>query len=739
MDIAAVQANLDIIWILIAAAFVMLMQAGFTALESGVTRAKNSINVAMKNITDFIVSILIFFAIGYALMFGESVNGWFGSTGFALSGLDEPMDYASFVFQAAFAGTAATIISGAVAERMRFASYIFISVIVTAFIYPVSGHWIWAEGGWLADKQMVDFAGSTVVHSLGGWVGLAGALVLGPRLGRFDDNHKPKKIHGHNLVLAVVGVLILWFGWFGFNGGSTLAGDVSVAKIIANTMLAASAGGVCCFFTCMMMTGGEVHIEKLLNGIIGGLVAITAGCAVVEPFGAVGIGILAGIIVYFAEDFLLRVIKIDDPVNVVAAHGIAGAWGTLALALFAPVENLPLKDTWAQFAVQLQGVLAVFFWGFTSGLILFYCLKSFNFLRVSPDAEKVGLNIHEHGASSGLLDTMQTMNSFIAAYHGTGQSDLTKRVEVEFGTEAGDVANLFNQFIDSFHETIKEIKSGTKDVTQSAQLLRTTAAEMDEDAKTQQTNMSAISTAINEMTLTVKDVASNTANAAQATEHATTEINHVRQTMHDAIDSIHTLSSKITDSHQTIEALQKNSLSISSIVDTIRGISEQTNLLALNAAIEAARAGEAGRGFAVVADEVRNLSSKTQQSTTEIQVMIEQLQAGTTRATEAMESSRSEAEKTVTMATATQQSLDQVSSIVYDIESMTQGIASATEQQSVSSDEIRNNMEQIEEIATNAMTRAHNANQSSSLLSNLADKLNHLVSGMKVEGDESIV
>ena len=739
MDIAAVQANLDIIWILIAAAFVMLMQAGFTALESGVTRAKNSINVAMKNITDFIVSILIFFAIGYALMFGESVNGWFGSTGFSLSGLDEPMDYASFVFQAAFAGTAATIISGAVAERMRFASYIFISVIVTAFIYPVSGHWIWAEGGWLADKQMVDFSGSTVVHSLGGWVGLAGALVLGPRLGRFDDNHKPKKIHGHNLVLAVVGVLILWFGWFGFNGGSTLAGDVSVAKIIANTMLAASAGGVCCFFTCMMMTGGEVHIEKLLNGIIGGLVAITAGCAVVEPFGAVGIGILAGIIVYFAEDFLLRVIKIDDPVNVVAAHGIAGAWGTLALALFAPVENLPLKDTWAQFAVQLQGVLAVFFWGFTSGLILFYCLKSFNFLRVSPDAEKVGLNIHEHGASSGLLDTMQTMNSFIAAYHGTGQSDLTKRVEVEFGTEAGDVANLFNQFIDSFHETIKEIKSGTKDVTQSAQLLRTTAAEMDEDAKTQQTNMSAISTAINEMTLTVKDVASNTANAAQATEHATTEINHVRQTMHDAIDSIHTLSSKITDSHQTIEALQKNSLSISSIVDTIRGISEQTNLLALNAAIEAARAGEAGRGFAVVADEVRNLSSKTQQSTTEIQVMIEQLQAGTTRATEAMESSRSEAEKTVTMATATQQSLDQVSSIVYDIESMTQGIASATEQQSVSSDEIRNNMEQIEEIATNAMTRAHNANQSSSLLSNLADKLNHLVSGMKVEGDESIV
>ena len=246
-------------------------------------------------------------------MFGDSVAGGFiGFNGFALSGLSTPMDYAGFVFQATFAGTAATIISGAVAERMRFSSYVFVSVIVIAFIYPISGHWIWSGDGWLAQKQMVDFAGSTVVHSLGAWVGLAGAIVLGPRIGRFDENGNPNKIHGHSLVFAVMGVLVLFFGWFGFNGGSTLTGDGSVAIIVANTLLAASAGGISCFLVSMVTSRGEVQIEKLLNGIVGGLVAVTAGCAVLEPIGAVWLGLSAGVIVYYAEEIVLRVFKVDD-------------------------------------------------------------------------------------------------------------------------------------------------------------------------------------------------------------------------------------------------------------------------------------------------------------------------------------------------------------------------------------------------------------------------------------------
>ena len=414
MDAASVQGNLDLVWVMVCAALVMFMQAGFTALESGLTQAKNSINVAIKNLTDFIISILAFWAMGYAIMFGVSSGGFWGTSGFGLSGLTEASDFASFAFQATFAGTAATIVSGAIAERTKFLAYVLVVVFTTCIIYPVSGHWIWNADGWLAQKGMIDFAGSTVVHSLGAWVGLAGAIVVGPRLGVFGKDNKITKIQGHSLVLAVVGVLILWFGWFGFNGGSTLTGDASIAKIITNTMLAAGASGLSCFLISIMMNEHrEVSVEKLLNGVVGGLVSITAGCAVVEPTGAVVIGLIAGAVLYFAEWFILHVIRVDDPVNVVASHGVCGALGTLLLVFFADKAALINSSVIDQLLVQLTGVFAIFVWGFGLGYIAFALLKALGMLRVPPEDEERGLNVSEHGASSALLDMQNAMQFII--------------------------------------------------------------------------------------------------------------------------------------------------------------------------------------------------------------------------------------------------------------------------------------------------------------------------------------
>ena len=740
MEENVAQVNLDIVWVIICAAMVMLMQAGFTALESGLTRAKNSINVAMKNITDFILAVLIFWFIGYGIMFGETFSGLWGTTGFTLSGLDQPGDFASFVFQATFAGTAATIVSGAVAERMKFVAYAALSVILTAFIYTVSGHWIWASGGWLAEMSMVDFAGSTVVHSLGGWVGLAGALLLGPRAGRFSNNGSVNKIHGHSLILAVVGVLVLWFGWFGFNGGSTLSGDVSIAKIVANTMLSASAGGISCFLVSMLFTSGEIQIEKMLNGIIGGLVGVTAGCAVLDTTGAVLIGLTSGIIVYFSEEFVLRTLKIDDPVNVISAHGVAGAWGTIALCFFAPTENLPLQSTWAQFQVQALGVVAVFIWGFGTGLLLFAAFRSFDFLRVTPEAEHKGLNSHEHGASTGLADTMQAMETVIKAHKEEGQiADLTQRVDVEVGSEAGDIATMFNRVLDTFHDTISQIKEGALEIEEASSLMAESSAEMDKEAAEQRTNTKFVSNAIQEITTTIKDVAKSTAETAAKSQEATDRIAKGKEVLSTTIHSVNNMSEKINDAFHVIQELNVDSENISSILQTITGISEQTNLLALNAAIEAARAGEAGRGFAVVADEVRSLSSKTKTATEEIREMIDRIQSRAAKASQVINSSHQQAQSTVTKANQSDQSLNEISNLVYDIYDMAHAIASATEQQNVMTGEIEKNIVHFDAATEHAVERAQKASTVGSMLAKLSAQLKTLIEGMHVENEVKVV
>jgi Amt family ammonium transporter len=393
---ADVQTNLDYVWTLIAAFLVFFMQAGFAMVESGFTRAKNAANIIMKNLMDFSIGSLAYWALVFAFMFGVSYKGIIGTTGFFFSGIaDDPWTLAFWMFQVVFCATAATIVSGAMAERTKFVGYLLYTVGISAIIYPVFGSWAWGSllsgSGWLEGMGFVDFAGSTVVHSVGGWAALAGAIVLGPRIGRYTAEGKVNPIPGHNLPLAALGVFILWFGWFGFNAGSTTAGITDIAGIAANTSLAASAGAILSMITSwVIFRKPDVGIS--LNGALAGLVGITAPCANVPPAGSVAIGAIAGIIVVFSVLFFDK-LKIDDPVGAISVHGVCGAWGTLAAAIFDVTGS-------ASMGVQLIGIAAAFAWAFPVSFVMFKVIDLVVGLRVSPEDEKEGLDISEHAATS---------------------------------------------------------------------------------------------------------------------------------------------------------------------------------------------------------------------------------------------------------------------------------------------------------------------------------------------------
>lgn len=394
-----VQNNLNFVWTLIAAFMVFIMQAGFAMVETGFTRAKNACNIIMKNLMDFSVGSIAFWAVGFGLMFGTS-NGFFGTTDFFFSGAtgdDAPWNFAFWMFQVVFAATAATIISGAVAERTKFSAYLVYSALVSAVIYPISGSWAWGSlfhgGGWLENLGFIDFAGSTVVHSVGGWLALAGAIVVGPRLGKYDKAGRVKPIPGHNIPLAALGVFLLWFGWYGFNPGSTTVGDTSIAIIAVTTTLAAAAGAITAMFATWIKFG-KSDIGMTMNGALAGLVGITAGCANVSAVSSIIIGAIAGVLVFASVLFFDR-IRVDDPVGAVSVHGVCGAWGTLAAGLF-DSAGFSLN----QVGVQLLGIGAIFVWAFGTGLILFKLIDLVIGMRVSKEEEMAGLDFTEHGANA---------------------------------------------------------------------------------------------------------------------------------------------------------------------------------------------------------------------------------------------------------------------------------------------------------------------------------------------------
>lgn len=397
-----VVAAFDMIWLTIAAALVFFMQAGFAMVETGLTRAKNAGNIIMKNLMDFSVGAIAYFAIGWGLMYGASVGGFIGSDQFFLAGATSSV-FRDWFFQVVFAATAATIVSGAMAERTKYSGYLVYSIFISGLIYPVSGHWIW-NGGWLSSMGFHDFAGSTVVHSVGAWAALVGAIMIGARRGKYvkiGDQVTVKAIQGHNMPLAALGVFILWFGWYGFNAGSTLAGmDTDIAYVATTTTLAASAGAIGAMFTSWIWFG-KPDPSMSLNGALAGLVAITAGTWVISPGASILVGLIGGIIVVASVEFIDKVLHVDDPVGAISVHGVVGAWGTLAVGLFGDLEKIDSGlSRGGQIRVQLVGIGAVFFWVVVAAFILFGILKAAKLLRVSEEEEMLGLDISEHGAES---------------------------------------------------------------------------------------------------------------------------------------------------------------------------------------------------------------------------------------------------------------------------------------------------------------------------------------------------
>ncbi len=378
------------VWVAICIALVFFMQAGFALLECGTSRSKNAINVVMKNYTDICVGSLVFWAVGYGIMFGTSFNGIIGTDNFLPSELSTEQALA-IAYQIMFAATAATIFSGAAAERIRYLPYLVFSIIATALIYPIFGSWVWNADGWLAQLGFIDFAGSTVVHSVGAWCALAGILVLGPRLGRFSQRGDVRNIPGHNLPMVALGGFILWLGWFGFNGGSIASLDSdNLGTILLNTHLGACAGAVGVLIY-MAVRRQPVLMTTTINGSIAGLVSITAGAASLSPLGAIAAGFIGGLVFMFGSQ-LLRRARIDDVVDAIAAHGFCGAWGTLAVALFPAVGAMSLT----QVAVQIIGITAAFLWTFCSAYLIFLLLDKAIGLRASSLHEQRGLDYTEH-------------------------------------------------------------------------------------------------------------------------------------------------------------------------------------------------------------------------------------------------------------------------------------------------------------------------------------------------------
>ncbi|MCF7888175.1 MAG: ammonium transporter [Candidatus Omnitrophica bacterium] len=404
---AALSIGVDTLWVLVAAFLVFFMQAGFGMVEAGFIRSKNTCNILTKNFLDFCMASLGFFLFGYAIMFGKG-NSFLGFSGWFMNGAESvgglPI-FAFWLFQAAFCGAAATIVAGGMAERMKFVGYLIYSFIISAFIYPIVGHWIWG-GGWLAQLNFADFAGSTVVHTVGGFAALIGTIILKPRIGKYGADGKPKMIAGHNIPLASLGVFILWFGWFGFNPGSTLGvGDGSlIARVAMNTNLAAAAGGILAMLT-IWKTAGKPDLSMAMNGALAGLVAITAGCAYVEPWAAILIGAIGGVVVVLGV-FLLDKLGVDDPVGAAPVHGFNGIWGTLAIGLFGQKAlGLSSDGLFYGGGLKLLGIQALGAFSVAAFIlivmgVIFKLIDRTIGLRVSREEEFKGLDIGEHGMES---------------------------------------------------------------------------------------------------------------------------------------------------------------------------------------------------------------------------------------------------------------------------------------------------------------------------------------------------
>ncbi|RFC63332.1 EAL domain-containing protein [Fulvimarina endophytica] len=464
--------SIDRAWVLFAAALVLFMQVGFLMVEAGAVRTKNAVSVALKNLLDFAFAILAFITIGFSLAFGsETVLGLFawGTPPLSMEAAGE-LDLSFFLFQAMFCGTAATIVSGAVAERMRLRAYVCVSFVLAAFLYPVFAHWAWGSAlahspsAVLGNAHFVDFAGSTVVHSTGAWVALAAVLVIGSRKGRFDER-RTVRFGGHSSVLSATGALILLVGWIGFNGGSTLALTSAVPAIILNTVAAGAAGAAAGFG--LAWRKGPLAPERAINGMIGGLVAVTAGCHLVSPLGAILLGVLGSLAANRANLFIAQRLRLDDAVGAIGTHGVAGAVGTIGLAFVAPAASLPAGSRLDQALVQAAGVGLGFLWAFFGGLLILHVLKTVVRLRTTPEEEARGLNICEHGVHLGTGELESAITTLVSS---PVTPDL--RLPVEEGDDSQDLANCLNGLMDRLHAREAERRIASASEGQGGEIAR---------------------------------------------------------------------------------------------------------------------------------------------------------------------------------------------------------------------------------------------------------------------------
>jgi len=467
---AILQANLDTFWLLICAILVFLMQAGFMCLETGLSRNKNSINVALKNVTDFGISVVTFWAFGFALMYGTSVSGLFGNSFYFFT--TKVAGYQTyFVFQAMFVATAATIVSGAVAERLKFFSYLIITFVTSGFLYPIVGHWVWAFNfdnpteklGWLGNLGYLDFAGASVVHSVGGWTALSVLLIIGSRTGRFRKDKKRSSFQGSNTPIAALGALILWFGWFGFNGGANGAMDLKIPLILINTFLSASFGLI---FSSIL---GVIVLKKpepmfIITGPLAGLVSITASCAYVDPADAIMIGSIGGII-SGSTILLLEKLKIDDVVSAIPVHLAAGVWGTLAVAIFANLDLMGVdKSRLDQLFIQFIGIFSIGSFCFIASFVIFKLINHFYPLRVGKIEEELGLNISEHNASTDTHELLEVLT------RQAKSQDYSMRAPQDPFTDTGIIGTQYNVLIDKLEQSEKQKNKWKNRVSQEIKL-----------------------------------------------------------------------------------------------------------------------------------------------------------------------------------------------------------------------------------------------------------------------------
>ncbi|MBE7548979.1 ammonium transporter [Candidatus Kuenenia stuttgartiensis] len=409
-----IQININHLWVIMAACMVFLMQLGFTSYETGFSQSKNAISIALRNLVDTLISSLVFFSVGFGFMFGKSYMGLIGIDLFFANDLalhPNTLSYSFFFFQMVFASTAATILTGAIAERSGFIPNIAGTAFIVAIIYPIFGHWAWGnlfspdQTGWLKELGFIDFAGATVVHSIGGWFAMAAAIMVGPRIDKYNPDGSSNRIGLHNVPLATLGTFFLWFGWFGFNGGSLLRVSVNIGLVILNTNMAAASAGVSALIF-IYATRKRIEAGSLFTAILAGLVAITASSNMVTPVSAVAIGLITGILAIIAEGFIEKTLKIDDPVSAIAVHGVGGVIGTLCVAIFAQKSYLLAENgsRMHQLGIQALGVIVAFSWSFGLGMLFFLCLKKVKRLRVTPEEEKRGLNVAEYEDVASWLD-----------------------------------------------------------------------------------------------------------------------------------------------------------------------------------------------------------------------------------------------------------------------------------------------------------------------------------------------